>query len=115
MPVCVKSRNWPETVSLETPVGSEERVIWQIFIEDEIHRCLLMKLRIRTAQRMISEVTLDKIKCEREQKVLRMRFGLDDGHGIPFEGSGSELNVTRERSDRLRAKALRKPRALKVI
>lgn len=97
-----------ETVSLETPVGDEAESHLADFIEDAgtplpSDEAAFGQLRddIRTV--------LDKLN-EREQKVLRMRFGLDDGHEHTLEEVGNELHVTRERIRQIEAKALRKLR-----
>ena len=80
-----------EPVSLETPIGEEEDSHLGDFIQDELVEVL---------------GTL----TEREQKVLRLRFGLDDGRARTLEEVGKEFNVTRERIRQIEAKALRKLR-----
>ena len=97
-----------ETVSLETPVGSEEESHLADFIEDEHTPLPSDEAAFGQLKDDIRSV-LDKLN-EREQKVLRMRFGLDDGHEHTLEEVGQELNVTRERIRQIEAKALRKLR-----
>ena len=97
-----------ETVSLETPVGSEEESHLADFIEDEHTPLPSDEAAFGQLKDDIRSV-LDKLN-EREQKVLRMRFGLDDGHEHTLEEVGQELNVTRERIRQIEAKAPRKLR-----
>ena len=87
-----------ETVSLETPVGSEDD---HTPLPSDEAAFGQLKDDIRSV--------LDKLN-EREQKVLRMRFGLDDGKEHTLEEVGQELHVTRERIRQIEAKALRKLR-----
>ena len=93
-----------ETVSLETPVGSEEESHLADFIEDDHTPLPSDEAAFGQLKDDIRSV-LDKLN-EREQKVLRMRFGLDDGKEHTLEEVGQELHVTRE----IEAKALRKLR-----
>ena len=97
-----------ETVSLETPVGDEEESHLADFIEDAHAPLPSDEAAFTQLKDDISKV-LNKLN-EREQKVLRMRFGLDDGHERTLEEVGRELNVTRERIRQIEAKALRRLR-----
>jgi len=95
-----------KTISLETPVGEEEDGRLEDFIEDKgsispqdaaIHANLA-----KQTQRVLS--TLDK----REEKILRMRFGIGEKHDHTLEEVGQDFNVTRERIRQIEEKALRK-------
>ena len=97
-----------ETVSLETPVGNEEESHLADFIEDDHTPLPSDEAAFGQLKDDIRSV-LDKLN-EREQKVLRMRFGLDDGKEHTLEEVGQELHVTRERIRQIEAKALRKLR-----
>lgn len=95
-----------ETVSLEAPVGEEEDSRLADFIEDkealspeEVAIYELMKGHIKDFLRFLSP---------REQKILRMRFGLEDGRSHTLEEVGQEFGVTRERIRQIEAKALQK-------
>ncbi len=97
-----------EPVSLETPIGEEEDSHLGDFIQDdnvpvpaEAAAYTLLKEQL---QDVLGTLT------EREQKVLRLRFGLDDGRARTLEEVGREFNVTRERIRQIEAKALRKLR-----
>ncbi len=95
-----------EPVSLETPVGDEEDSHLGDFVRDdttpvpaEAAAFSLMKDELNNA--------LDTL-TEREQQVLRLRFGLDDGHARTLEEVGKEFHVTRERIRQIESKALRR-------
>ena len=97
-----------EPVSLETPIGEEEDSHLGDFIEDEDAPApaeaafyILLKEQL--------ESVLDTLTA-REEKVLRLRFGLDDGRSRTLEEVGQEFGVTRERIRQIEAKALRKLR-----
>ncbi len=97
-----------EPVSLETPIGEEEDSHLGDFIEDEdapapaeAASYILLKEQL--------ESVLDTLTA-REKKVLRLRFGLDDGRSRTLEEVGQEFGVTRERIRQIEAKALRKLR-----
>ncbi|HIV98223.1 MAG TPA: RNA polymerase sigma factor RpoD [Candidatus Ornithospirochaeta avicola] len=97
-----------EPISLETPVGEEEDSVLSDFIED--------KDAENPANRTTYVLLQDKIRellselPEREQEVLRMRFGLDDGYSLTLEEVGLYFDVTRERIRQIEAKALRRLR-----
>ncbi|MCR5585640.1 MAG: RNA polymerase sigma factor RpoD [Lachnospiraceae bacterium] len=97
-----------EPVSLETPIGEEEDSHLGDFIEDDHMPTPQEAAAFTLLQEQIREVlgTL----TDREQKVLRLRFGLDDGRQRTLEEVGKEFNVTRERIRQIEAKALRKLR-----
>ncbi len=97
-----------EPVSLETPIGEEEDSHLGDFIQDDNVPAPADAAAFTMLREQLEEVlgTL----TEREQKVLRLRFGLDDGHARTLEEVGREFNVTRERIRQIEAKALRKLR-----
>ncbi|MDO4418030.1 MAG: RNA polymerase sigma factor RpoD [Eubacteriales bacterium] len=97
-----------EPVSLETPIGEEEDSHLGDFIQDDNVPVPADAAAFTLLKEQLQEVlgTL----TEREQKVLRLRFGLDDGRARTLEEVGKEFNVTRERIRQIEAKALRKLR-----
>jgi RNA polymerase primary sigma factor len=97
-----------EPVSLETPIGEEEDSHLGDFIQDDNVPVPAKAAAFTLLKEQLVEVlgTL----TEREQKVLRLRFGLDDGRARTLEEVGKEFNVTRERIRQIEAKALRKLR-----
>ncbi len=97
-----------EPVSLETPIGEEEDSHLGDFIQDDNVPVPADAAAFTLLKEQLVEVlgTL----TEREQKVLRLRFGLDDGRARTLEEVGQEFNVTRERIRQIEAKALRKLR-----
>ena len=97
-----------EPVSLETPIGEEEDSHLGDFIQDENVPVPADAAAFTLLKEQLVEVlgTL----TEREQKVLRLRFGLDDGRARTLEEVGKEFDVTRERIRQIEAKALRKLR-----
>ncbi|MBO4594123.1 MAG: sigma-70 family RNA polymerase sigma factor, partial [Clostridia bacterium] len=97
-----------DPVSLETPIGEEEDSRLSDFIEDEGSASPQEKVSGNMLREQILEV-LDSL-TPREQKVLRLRYGLDDGRPRTLEEVGREFNVTRERIRQIEAKALRKLR-----
>ncbi len=97
-----------EPVSLETPIGEEEDSHLGDFIEDKSAK----KPDEAANSQLLSEqivATLESLSL-REQRVLRLRFGLEDGRQRTLEEVGAEFNVTRERIRQIEAKALRKLR-----
>ena len=97
-----------EPVSLETPIGEEEDSHLGDFIPDEDAPAPAEAASFALMKEQLMEV-LDTL-TPREEKVLRLRFGLDDGHQRTLEEVGKEFNVTRERIRQIEAKALRKLR-----
>ena len=97
-----------DPVSLETPIGEEEDSHLGDFIQDDNVPVPADAAAFTLIKEQLSEVlgTL----TEREQKVLRLRFGLDDSRARTLEEVGKEFNVTRERIRQIEAKALRKLR-----
>ena len=97
-----------EPVSLETPIGEEEDSHLGDFIQDDNVPVPADAAAFTMLKEQLEEVlgTL----TEREQKVLRLRFGLDDGRARTLEEVGKEFNVTRERIRQMGAKALRELR-----
>ena len=97
-----------EPVSLETPIGEEEDSHLGDFIPDDNEPVPAEAAEYAVLKEQLNEV-LDTL-TDREQKVLRLRFGLDDGRARTLEEVGKEFNVTRERIRQIEAKALRKLR-----
>ena len=97
-----------EPVSLETPIGEEEDSHLGDFIPDDDAPAPAEAASFALMKEQLLEV-LDTL-TPREEKVLRLRFGLDDGHQRTLEEVGREFKVTRERIRQIEAKALRKLR-----
>ena len=97
-----------EPVSLETPIGEEEDSHLGDFIQDDQVPVPADAAAFELLKEQLNEV-LDTL-TEREQMVLRLRFGLDDGRARTLEEVGKIFNVTRERIRQIEAKALRKLR-----
>ena len=97
-----------DPISLETTIGDEEDSKISDFIEDESAQSPLEA----ASQTLLREQLLSIIETltPREQKVIRMRYGLDNSHPRTLEEVGKEFNVTRERIRQIEAKALRKLR-----
>ncbi len=97
-----------EPVSLETPIGEEEDSHLGDFIQDD----QVAVPADQAAFTLLREQLMEALETltEREQKVLRLRFGLDDGRPRTLEEVGKEFHVTRERIRQIEAKALRKLR-----
>ena len=97
-----------EPVSLETPIGEEEDSHLGDFIQDDN----VLVPQDAAAFTLLHEQPMEVLLTltEREQKVLRLRFGLDDGRPRTLEEVGKQFNVTRERIRQIEAKALRKLR-----
>ena len=98
-----------EPVSLETPIGEEEDSFLGDFIED---RTTLAPADAASAQLLREQVqeVLNSLTDERESRVLKLRFGLEDGRTRTLEEVGREFGVTRERIRQIEAKAIRKLR-----
>lgn len=97
-----------DPISLESPVGEEDESKISDFVEDES-----MKSPTESAAQDILKSQLMAVietLTPREQKVIRLRYGLDDNHSRTLEEVGKEFNVTRERIRQIEAKALRKLR-----
>ncbi|MBK5157438.1 RNA polymerase sigma factor RpoD [Streptococcus sp. 23.2] len=97
-----------EPVSLETPIGEEDDSHLGDFIEDEV-----IENPVDYTTRVVLREQLDEVLdtlTDREENVLRLRFGLDDGKMRTLEDVGKVFNVTRERIRQIEAKALRKLR-----
>lgn len=97
-----------EPVSLETPIGEEEDTHLGDFIKDDHIPVPLDEATHTLLKEQLSEVL--ETLSEREQKVLALRFGLEDGKPHTLEEVGREFRVTRERIRQIEAKALRKLR-----
>ena len=97
-----------EPVSLETPIGKEEDSHLGDFIQDDNVPVPADAAAFTMLREQLEEVL--STLTEREQKVLRLRFGLDDGRARTLEEVGKEFKVTRERIRQIEAKALRKLR-----
>ena len=97
-----------EPVSLETPIGEEEDSHLGDFIQDD-NVPVPAEAEAQTLLKEQPDEVLDTL-TEREQKVLRLRFGMNDGRARTLEEVGKEFDVTRERIRQIEAKALRKLR-----
>lgn len=97
-----------EPVSMETPIGEEEDSHLGDFIQDES-----IPTPVEATNQTLLHEQLDEVVStltEREQRVIKLRFGWDDGRPRTLEEVGKEFNVTRERIRQIEAKALRKLR-----
>jgi RNA polymerase primary sigma factor len=97
-----------DPVSLETPIGEEDDSHLGDFIEDQEALAPADAAAFELLKEQLEEVL--HTLTEREEKVLRLRFGLDDGKPRTLEEVGKKFNVTRERIRQIEAKALRKLR-----
>ena len=97
-----------EPVSLETPIGEEEDSHLGDFIQDDNVPVPVEAAAFTLLREQLEEVL--STLTEREQKVLKLRFGLEDGRARTLEEVGKEFKVTRERIRQIEAKALRKLR-----
>ena len=97
-----------DPVSLETPIGEEEDSNLGTFIEDEKSASPSDVVAFAMLKKQLISI-LDTL-TPREEKVLRLRYGIDDGKPRTLEEVGKEFNVTRERIRQIEAKALRKLR-----
>lgn len=105
-----------EPISLETPVGEEEDSLLADFIEDKDAENPAQRTAYNLLQEQLKEV-LDTLP-KREQEVLKMRFGLEDGYSLTLEEVGLYFEVTRERIRQIEAKALRRlrhPKRSKIV
>lgn len=100
-----------EPISLETPIGEDEDSLLGDFIEDKE----IENPSVQTDYKLLQEQIRSVLSTlpPREQEVLRMRFGLDDGYSLTLEEVGMYFNVTRERIRQIEAKALKKLRHFK--
>ena len=106
--VCEIQKIAQDPVSLETPIGEEEDSHLGDFIEDEKTTTPSDSVAFTMLKEQLLSV-LDTL-TPREEKVLRLRYGIDDGKPRTLEEVGKEFNVTRERIRQIEAKALRKLR-----
>ena len=97
-----------EPISLETPIGEEEDSLLGDFIEDKDVENPANQTAFKVLQEQLGGI-LSTLPA-REQEVLKMRFGLDDGYSLTLEEVGLYFNVTRERIRQIEAKALRRLR-----
>ncbi|MFW6312311.1 MAG: RNA polymerase sigma factor RpoD [Spirochaetota bacterium] len=97
-----------EPISLETPIGEEEDSLLGDFIEDKDVENPAHQTAFTLLQEQLREVL--STLPDREQEVLKMRFGLEDGYSLTLEEVGLYFNVTRERIRQIEAKALRRLR-----
>ncbi len=97
-----------EPVSLETPIGEEDDSILGEFIEDKGYENPANFAAFKDLQSQLIEVI--RTLTKKEQDVLKMRYGLEDGYSLTLEQVGYIFNVTRERIRQIEAKALRKLR-----
>jgi len=106
--VCEIQKIAQDPVSLESPVGEEDESKISDFVEDDT----MLSPTESAAQDILKAQLMAVIETltPREQKVIRLRYGLDDNHSRTLEEVGKEFNVTRERIRQIEAKALRKLR-----
>ncbi len=97
-----------DTISLETPVGDEEDAVLMNFVADDEMPAIFSNVEQVMLGKELDEVL--SILSEREQRILRLRFGFHDGKIWTLEEVGKEFNVTRERIRQIEAKALRRLR-----
>ena len=103
-----------ETISLETPVGEDEDdSVLAEFIEDEKEVPPSLVAARTLLRGRLKEILIDL--TPREQKILSMRFGLDDGITHTLEEVGQEFGVTRERIRQIEAKSLQKIREHRTL
>lgn len=104
----ILKKNYLIYASLDSPVGEEEESVLGEMVPDR-EALSVEELAEGNILRELLKVCLDTLQ-EREQKVIRLRFGLDDGRARTLEEIGKEFGVTRERIRQIEAKALRKLR-----
>ena len=98
-----------EPVSLESPVGGEDEQILSDFIRDE-HGIMPSDAAVKCLLKEQLEEVLDTLS-KREAEVLKLRYGMENGHEMTLEEIGREFDVTRERIRQIESKALRKLRS----
>ena len=106
--VCEVMRIAQDPVSLETPIGEEEDSHLGDFIQDDDAPAPADAASLMLLKEQLNEVL--STLSDREARVLRLRFGLEDGRARTLEEVGKEFDVTRERIRQIEAKALRKLR-----
>lgn len=104
----ILKKNYLIYASLDSPVGEEEESVLGEMVPDR-EALSVEELAEGNILRELLKACLDTLQ-EREQKVIRLRFGLDDGRARTLEEIGKEFGVTRERIRQIEAKALRKLR-----
>lgn len=97
-----------DTISLDTPIGEEEDAVLMNFVADEEMPGMFASVEQTMLGNELDEVL--SILTDREQRILRLRFGFDGGRIWTLEEVGKEFNVTRERIRQIEAKALRRLR-----
>lgn len=97
-----------DTISLDTPIGDEEDAVLMNFVADEEMPGILSSVEQVMLGQELNEVL--SILTDREQRILRLRFGFEDGKIYTLEEVGREFDVTRERIRQIEAKALRRLR-----
>ena len=107
--ICEILRFSQEPVSLESPVGGEDEQILSDFIRDE-HGIMPSDAAVKCLLKEQLEEVLDTLS-KREAEVLKLRYGMENGHEMTLEEIGREVDVTRERIRQIESKALRKLRS----
>ncbi len=97
-----------DTISLDTPIGEEEDAVLMNFVADDEMPGIFSSVEQVMLGKELDDVL--SILTEREQRILRLRFGFDNGKIWTLEEVGKEFNVTRERIRQIEAKALRRLR-----
>lgn len=97
-----------EPISLETPIGEEDGTVLSDFVQDVSDKNPSKQTSFESLREQIKE-TLETLP-KREREILKMRFGLEDGHSLTLEEVGLYFNVTRERIRQIECKALKRLR-----
>jgi len=97
-----------DPISLETPISDEDDTHLVDFVEDKDANCPATEAMYEMLRNQIEELLMSLTK--REEEVICLRFGIEDGHQRTLEEVGSIFNVTRERIRQIEAKALKKLR-----